>query len=584
VILQHLVHVVSLILVALGAGLGITTVIAAGYGDGDVLPFLIATVLAVAAGLAGRRYTRLERDLSVREGYAVVSLSWLAIGIFGALPYLLSGVIDSPVQALFESVSGFTTTGSTIFADIESLPRGILFWRNFTQWIGGMGIIVLGIAVLPFLGVGGMQLFRAEVPGPTPERLQPRITQTAKLLWYVYLGFTAAEAILFVIGGMGPFEAVTHAFTTMSTGGFSTRNASMAAFDSPFIQYVTVAFMYLAGVNFALHYRAMTGRPRYFQDAEWRFFTFIAVAGTLFVTTLLVAGSDLYAGLGLERSFRDALFQVVSLSTTTGYVSYDFELWPVAAQFFLLMLMFMGGMSGSTGGGMKAVRLYVLHRHGLTALKKSIHPKAVILTRVGRLALEDEVLNGILAFILLYITLFVAGSLGLTLFGHDILTSIGASASAIGNIGPGLGEVGAVDNFGWLDSPSMLILVFLMLAGRLEILTVLLLFHPDLWRRARFGVTPRQLAAQEEAETAAARAAGVIADDGPDGGAERPEEGPGEAEGTESPPGLTEARGPEEAGYPASADRDRGPDVAEPIPDERADASDDGIDDFRPGP
>jgi len=507
VILQHLVHVVSLILVALGAGLAAATAIAAGYGDGDFVAFVASTIIVVAAGLLGRRDTRLERDISVREGYAVVSLSWLAIGVFGALPYLFTGVIDSPVQALFESVSGFTTTGATVFSDIESLPHGILFWRNFTQWIGGMGIIVLGIAVLPFLGVGGMQLFRAEVPGPTPERLQPRITQTAKLLWYVYLGLTAAEAGLFMVGGMGPFDAVTHAFTTMSTGGFSTRNASMAAFNTPFIQYVTIAFMYLAGVNFALHFRAMSGRPRYFQDAEWRFFTAVVVGATALIALLLLLTSDIYSTLGFERGLRDALFQAVSLGTTTGYVSYDYELWPFAAQFILLMLMFMGGMSGSTGGGMKAVRLYVLHRHGLTALKKSLHPRAIILTRVGRLALEDDVLNGILAFILLYITLFVAGALALTAFGTDLLTSIGASASAIGNIGPGLGDVGAVDNFGWMDPASHLVLVFLMLAGRLEILTVLLLFHPDLWKRARFGVTPGHLAAAEAAEEVALAAA-----------------------------------------------------------------------------
>lgn len=506
-IVQHLVHVVSLLLVALGAGLAAATAIAAGYGDGDFLAFLASTVIVVAAGLLGRRYTRLERDISVREGYAVVSLSWLAIGLFGALPYVFTGVVDSPVQALFESVSGFTTTGATVFSDIESLPHGILFWRSFTQWIGGMGIIVLGIAVLPFLGVGGMQLFRAEVPGPTPERLQPRITQTAKLLWYVYLGLTIAQAALFMVGGVGPFEAVTHAFTTMSTGGFSTRNASLAAFDTPFIQYVTIAFMYLAGVNFALHFRAMSGRPRYFQDAEWRFFTAVVVGATALIALLLLFTSDIYATLGPERGFRDALFQAVSLGTTTGYVSFDYELWPFAAQFILLMLMFMGGMSGSTGGGMKAVRLYVLHRHGLTALKKSLHPRAVILTRVGRLALEDDVLNGILAFILLYITLFVAGALALTAFGTDLLTSIGASASAIGNIGPGLGDVGPVDNFGWMDPASHLVLVFLMLAGRLEILTVLLLFHPDLWKRARFGVTPGQLAAGEAAEAAALAAA-----------------------------------------------------------------------------
>ena len=274
---RHLVHVVSLILLALSGALGFTCLVALAYGDGDAGAFAVSAALLVVVGLIGYWRTQLDRDLKVREGYAVVSLAWLAVGVAGALPYLLSGTIESPVAALFESVSGFTTTGATVFAQIEDLPRGILFWRSLTQWLGGMGIIVLGIAILPFLGVGGMQLFKAEVPGPTPERLQPRIAQTAKLLWYVYGAMTAAQALLYLIGGMPPFEAITHAFTTLSTGGFSPRNASIAAYDSPYIQYVTILFMYLAGINFTLHYRAVTGRPGiYLRDSEWRFFTVLA--------------------------------------------------------------------------------------------------------------------------------------------------------------------------------------------------------------------------------------------------------------------------------------------------------------------
>jgi trk system potassium uptake protein TrkH len=399
------------------------------------------------------------------------------------VPYLLSGVVDSPVAALFESVSGFTTTGATVFGDIEALPHGILFWRSFTQWIGGMGIIVLGVAVLPFLGVGGMQMFQAEVPGPTAERLAPRIAQTAKLLWLVYAGLTVAQIVLYLLGGMSAFDAVTHAFTTLSTGGFSPRNASIAAFDSAYLHYVTIVFMFFAGINFTLHYRALTGRPqRYFADTEWRTYCVLIIAASVLIAGALFVRGD-HGQLGVERTLRDALFQAVSILTTTGYVTADWELWPHATQLMLFLLMFVGGMAGSTAGGMKVIRFYAFHRHGLTWLRRSLHPNAIVLTRLGRKALRDDHMQDIIAFIMLFLALFVAGSLLLTILGHDFMTALGASASAIGNIGPGLGDVGAADHYGWMDPFSHILLIFLMLAGRLEIFTVLLLFHPDLWRR-----------------------------------------------------------------------------------------------------
>lgn len=482
--LRHLIHIVSIILLALSAALGLTALVSLYYGDGDS-PALLACALGVALiGLLGYRTTQLEDDLSIREGYAVVSLSWLAIGIAGAAPYLATGVLTSPTAALFESVSGFTTTGASVFTDIEALPHGILFWRSLTQWIGGMGIIVLGIAILPFLGVGGMQLFRAEVPGPTPERLQPRIAQTAKVLWYVYMGLTVLQVAFYLVGGMPPFEAVLHALTTLSTGGFSPRNASIAAYDSAYIHYVTIVFMYLAGINFALHYRALLGQPhRYLADSEWRFFTVTLLLATAFVLVAVLTSGH-YAGAGFERAFRDSLFQVVSIATTTGFGSYDYERWPASPQLLLLLLMFMGGMAGSTAGGMKSIRVYVLIRHALTELKHSIHPRAVLVTRIGRRALQTGQLLNILAFILLFFTLFAAGTLALSMTGVDPITSIGAAASAIGNIGPGLGDVGPAENYGWMGPAPQLILVFLMLVGRLELFTVLLLFHPGLWARA----------------------------------------------------------------------------------------------------
>ncbi|MEX2608810.1 MAG: TrkH family potassium uptake protein [Gemmatimonadota bacterium] len=482
--LSHLAHVVGLILTATALMLLLSGGVALGYGDGDALAFLWSALITAGVGLLLWRTTSIGRDLSIREGYAVVSLAWLAVGAAGALPYLFAGVTEQPVAALFESVSGFTTTGATVFGDIEALPHGILFWRALTQWLGGMGIIVLGIAILPFLGIGGMQLFRAEVPGPTPERLSPRIAQTAKVLWLVYAGLTAAQVALLLLGGMEPFAAVTHGFTTLSTGGFSVRNASIAAYPSAYIQWVIILFMFLAGINFTLHYRALTGRGKgYLADPEWRLYAVLTVAGTMLVF-LIVLGLPAYDGLGVERVFRDAAFQVVAISTTTGFVSFDWELWPAAAQFLLLLFMFVGGMAGSTAGGMKTVRVYAFFRHATASLKRAIHPRAVILTRVGRRALRDDDLATILAFILLFLQLFAAGTLVLTLLGHDLLTSIGAAASALGNIGPGLGLVGAVDNYGWMGSATHGVLIFLMLVGRLEIFTVLLLFHPDLWRRA----------------------------------------------------------------------------------------------------
>ncbi len=481
---SHLLRAVGITLVALSAALAVTGVVAWLFDEPEMLVFFATAAATAAVGLVAVRRTRPERELSVREGYAVVSLAWIAVGVAGAVPYLLTGSVASPVAALFESISGFTTTGASVFREIESLPKSVLFWRALTQWLGGMGIIVLGIAILPFLGVGGMQMFRAEVPGPTPERLAPRIRQTATLLWYVYGGLTAAQVIAYLVGGLSMFDALTHAFTTLSTGGFSSRNASIASFDSPYIDYVTILFMYLAGVNFTLHFRAVNGRPGYWRDPEWRFFTLIVATSVAIVFLLAIS----QAGPGaLERTFRDSLFQVVSIATTTGFVTFDYEEWATGAQFLLLLLMFMGGMAGSTAGGMKAMRHYLLFRQGLSELKRSLHPRAVIAARLGSRPVREGTLLRVLAFALFFIVLFTLGAFAMTLLGHDLVTSIGASAASIGNIGPGLGGVGPAEYYGWMNPGSQLVLIFLMLAGRLEIFTVLLLFHPDLWRRSRAG-------------------------------------------------------------------------------------------------
>jgi trk system potassium uptake protein TrkH len=482
--LRRVASIVGLLQLFVALSMLLAWGVALFYGDGDALGIGLSAGVTAVVGGALYKVTTLEEDITPREGFAIVTFAWTATAAFGALPYLFTGVLESPVMAVFEAMSGFTTTGATVFSEIESLPHGILFWRSLTHWLGGMGIIVLVIAVLPYLGVGGMQLFRAEVPGPTPERLQPRIAQTAKLLWLVYVGLTAAQVGLYVVGGMGWFDAINHAFATLATGGFSTKNASIAGFDSRYIHYVTIVFMYLAGVNFSLHFRAATGRFAYPHDQEWRFFTYVVIVASLAVTAVnLLAGSYAMTGTGVEAAFRDGAFQVVSIVTTTGFVSADYELWVPGGQALLLALFFVGGMAGSTGGGIKAVRVLLLLKATANEIRKHLHPKAVLLTRVGRKPVREDVLANVVGFVILYLLLCLAGTLVLAFTGMDLLTAGGASLATVGNVGPGFGLVGATDNYGWMGPGQLTVLSFLMLVGRLEVYTVLILFHRETWKR-----------------------------------------------------------------------------------------------------
>ena len=480
--LARVANVVGLLQVFVSLSMFMAAGVAFVYGDGDALGILLAGIVTFFVGGFTYEITMFEGDLTPREGFAIVTMAWTTAAAFGALPYLFTGALDSPVVAFFEAMSGFTTTGASVFTDIESLPHGVLFWRSLTQWLGGMGIIVLVIAVLPYLGVGGMQLFKAEVPGPTPERLRPRITQTAKLLWIVYVGLTAAEIALYLLGGMSFFDAVNHSFTTLATGGFSTRNASIASFDSAYIHWVTIIFMYLAGVNFSLHFRAATGRPVYFRDQEWRFYTYIVVLAALAIAVVNVASGSYGA---LEPAVRHALFQATSITTTTGFVSADYELWVPGAQMALFALFFVGGMAGSTGGGIKTMRVLLLVKQTANELRKHLHRRAVLLTRVGEQAVKQEVLANVTGFVILYLLLCLAGAVVLGFLGMDPLTSIAASIASIGNVGPSFGDVGATDDYGWMSDPALLVLSFCMLVGRLEIYTVLLLFHPETWKSRR---------------------------------------------------------------------------------------------------
>jgi trk system potassium uptake protein TrkH len=473
-------HILGFLLIFLAFSMLLPIPFSLYYGESDYRFFLIAAGITLVVGVLGFKLTRLERDVRSREGFAIVTLGWILFSIFGALPFMLSGYIPSFTDAFFETMSGFTTTGATILVDIEKLPHGLLFWRSFTHWIGGMGIIVLSLAILPFLGVGGMQLFKAEVPGPTPDKLTPRVTETAKILWGVYVLISAVETVLLMFGGMNLFEALCHTFGTMATGGFSTKNASIGHYHSAYIEYVVTIFMIIAGSNFALHYRFLRKQfGVYHRNREWVFYMLLILGGTLFI------GYDVLAHHipHIEKAFRKTLFQVVSILTTTGYGTADYEQWSFSSQFVLFLFMFIGGCAGSTGGGMKVVRLYVLLKFVGIEIKRLLHPRAVIPTRIGDMVVPREIVLNIVGFFLLMMALFVGGVILMSVLGLDLESSFGAVAATLGNIGPGLGSVGPTDNYAHIPVLGKWVLSFFMLAGRLEIYTVLILFAPSFWKK-----------------------------------------------------------------------------------------------------
>jgi trk system potassium uptake protein len=476
--LGDVTHIVGTILLGVSVVLALCAVVGLSMRDGSFRGLAAASLLAAAVGGLSRFLTHVPEDINFREAFATVTFSWVAVAVVGAVPYLVSGTIASPPAALFESMSGFTTTGSTVLADIEATRPGILLWRSATQWLGGMGFIVLGVAVLPYLGVGGMQLFRLEAPGPTTDRLRPRIRETAKLLWGVYVALTVVLVVLYRLGGMSPFDAVNHALTCMPTGGFSTRNESMAAFN-PFIQWVTIVFMFIAGTSFTLHYRALGRGPRaYARDPEWRLYGGIVLIATL--TVLLLTAER---GVPLERLIRDAAFQVIAIVTTTGYATADFALWVPGAQIVLFLLFFLGGMAGSTAGGMKMIRVLLVLKQAWLEIRKQLHPRAVLIPKVGGRRVQEHVMMNVLGFVLIYMLLFGLGTFAMAALGLSLPAAAGAAATAISNVGPALAELGPVENFGALGGRAHLVLTFLMLVGRLEIYTVILLFHPALWKR-----------------------------------------------------------------------------------------------------
>jgi len=437
----------------------------------------------IAAGCAGivGVLTRGDINLSRRDGFGIVTFGWISATLFGSLPYILSDVIPHPVSAIFETMSGFTTTGASVLSDLESIPRGIHFWRALTHWFGGMGVLVLCVAILPFLGVGGMQIYRAEMPGPSKDRLTPRITTTAKLLWGVYVLLTLVETLLLKFaGGMDWFDSLCHTFGTMATGGFSTRSASAGAFDSAIVDAILTVFMFLAGVNFSLHYYALTGKPkRYVQDPEFRFYFFFLLGTTLFIT--FNVWSHGLAPLG--RSFRDAAFTTTSVLTTTGFCTADFDIWPNASRLLLVAMMFVGGCAGSTGGGMKIVRVFIMFKKMVREMKLFMRPSAVIQMKLGGKPVEQEIISHISAFFAIFVLIFAGGSFVMTFFTPDLETACSSVIATLGNIGPGLNAVGATQNYAAIPHFGQAFLTCLMLLGRLELYTVLILFLPSFWKR-----------------------------------------------------------------------------------------------------
>jgi trk system potassium uptake protein TrkH len=486
-------HFLGLLLLFNGGFMLLAALMSFIYKDGVSLQILMSgLIVLVFGGLTMLVTTNPSKEMGKREGYIVVTFGWLIMALSGTMPYLFTESIPNFTNAFFETISGYTTTGSTILNDIESLPEGILFWRSLTHWIGGMGIIVLAIAILPLLGIGGMQLFAAEAPGPSGDKLHPRITDTAKRLWLIYFGYTVAETILLKAAGMSFFDAINHSMSTLSTGGFSTKNASLAHWNGqPIIQYIVIVFMFLAGTNFVLSYFAFKGRvQKIIKDEEFKLYFKFIIIFTLIAACIIYFNADVTKSTvshplvygEAESAFRHALFQVLAIVTTTGFVTANFTLWTPFLVVFFFGLMFLGGSAGSTSGGVKVVRHLLMIRNGFVEFKRTLHPNAILPVRYNNRSISGNIVFNILAFFILYMLSFIVGALGFSLLGLDFESSVGVAASSLGNVGPALGEFGPVDNFYNMPAIGKWWCAFLMLIGRLELFTVLILFTPFFWR------------------------------------------------------------------------------------------------------
>lgn len=462
------------------------------YQDGVAFEITLAAFLVLSIGalfiLFGRQH---EKQIQKREGYLIVSLGWILMAVSGTIPYLLTDTFSDFASSFFEAMSGYTTTGATVLNDIEAIPKGVLFWRSTTHWIGGMGIIVLAIAILPFLGIGGIQLFTAESPGPGGDKLHPRITDTAKRLWLIYVVYTFLETLLLWLAGMSLFDAVSHAMSTVSTGGFSTKNSSIAFWnDQPLIQYIISFFMLLAGTNFVLSYFIFTKKfQKIIADEEFKVYLSFILVFTLLATAVILNQENTtvlensFPWPQIETSFRAALFQVIAIITTTGFVSADFTQWTPFLTVVFFGLMFLGGSSGSTSGGVKVVRHMLMIKSGFLEFKRALHPNAIIQSRYNNKTVSDSIAYNILGFFILYMLSFIIGAVGFGSLGINFESAVGLSASTLGNVGPALGDFGPSSNYTGLPNPGKLWASFLMLLGRLELFTVLIILTPFFWRK-----------------------------------------------------------------------------------------------------
>jgi trk system potassium uptake protein TrkH len=469
------------LLVMLGVSMCAPPLIGIAYGQYAQQPFIHSILITLLSGLALILcLPSRHKQISQREGFLIVSLGWIMASLFGSLPFLLNGTFATLTEACFETVSGFTTTGSTVLANIEGQPLSILFWRSMIQWLGGMGIILFSIAILPMLGIGGMQLFKAEVPGPVVEKIKPRIAETARSLWKVYALLSLVMTLLLMLCGMNLFDALCHTFTTMATGGFSTRNQSIESFGNPMIEAVILVFMFAAGMNFILHYRLLHGKFKSLRmDREFLVYLSITLAGIWLISMNLHDRS----GESLFTSFRHGAFQVVSILTTTGYSSANFDSWPNFSRLILLLLMFVGGCAGSTAGGIKCIRGILVCKSTYRELFYAVHPHAVSSIKIAGKAIPDPIVRAACGFVLLYVLIFIVGSFGMALCGLDMVSAVSAAAACLGNIGPGFAAVGPYENFLFIPTAGKWILIMLMLVGRLEIYTLLILLVPEFWRK-----------------------------------------------------------------------------------------------------
>lgn len=476
-------NVLGVLLILIGAMMLSTLTFSFYFSGIDASAIMKSGSLTILLGLISLYYKFDNKErVGKREGYLIVATGWISMCIVGSLPYIFSGTLPNLTDAFFESVSGLTTTGASVINDIEAMPKGILFWRSLTQWIGGMGIIVLTVAIFPLLGIGGVELFVAEAPGPTSDKIHPRIKETAKRLWGIYVGLTIILAIILYLNNLSIFDSVNHAMTTMATGGFSTKNASMAHF-SPAIQYWTTLFMFLAGINYTLIYFGLHGKfNRVWKSEEFKAYSFV-------ITILIIIVSSMVyfrGGISPELAFREASFQIISVITTTGFVTADYTAWTPGLTFLFFVLLFTGGCAGSTAGGIKFIRHLVLFKNSFLEFKRLLHPKAMIRTKIDNQIVAPRILTHVLVFLLVYLLLFVFGSIVMAIilrdFNQPILTAIGAVATSLGNVGPAIGELGPLDNFANVPPSGKWVLAFLMLLGRLELFTILILFMPYFWK------------------------------------------------------------------------------------------------------